>query len=152
MADSKADKSKQSESINSSNPLRLDIVPVVQRADEICEKVQSRLSSHRGLTRASHGVAAAAREAEQVARRLKRPLGLHRIPALFLFASLALLGLWVWYQFFHVAELRIALSARDAVALKRNVESRVRFVPLETVGSRLSVKGVVEGEADLAFV
>lgn len=151
MAASKPDNPKPSDA-DSSDPLRLDIGPVVRRADEICETVQSRLTSHRGLTRASHGVAAAAREAEQVARRLKRPLGLHRMPALFLFASLGLFGLWVWYQFFHVSELTIALSARDAVALKRNVETRVRFVPLETIGSRLSVKAVVHGEADLAFV
>ena len=66
MADSQAADSNPADSSDASNPLRLNIEPVVQRADEICEKVQSRLASHRGLTRASQGVAAAAREAEQV--------------------------------------------------------------------------------------
>lgn len=134
------------------NGLRLEIGPVVDRAEELVGDVAKNLATHQGLARAARGVATAARTAEQVSNRLRRPLGLHRLPAAFLLVSVAVFVIWIYWQFFHTSKLVIAVSARDAVQLKRNVDRRVQIVPLETVGSRESIARLQSGAAHLAFV
>lgn len=133
-------------------PLRLEIGPVVACAERIAERVRQELPTHAGLARASQGVAAAAREAQRVARRLRRPLGLHRVPPLFLVLSLGLLGGWVYWHFFHVSRMLVAVSARDAVQLKGDLGPRFRMVPVETRGSQESVDLLLRRQVQLAFV
>jgi len=131
---------------------RLDIAHVAQRAREIWEEVTRDLPGHEGLARASRNVAAAACEAERVARRLRRPLGLHRLPAAFLVFSLLLFAFWSYWHFFHVSELTIAISAREAVRLREAVGKRFRFTVVETEGSRASLDTLLRREAHFAFI
>ena len=134
--------------------LRLEIDPVVGNAESIVDRIRHELPDHPGLMRAAEGVAEAAREAKHVARVLRRPWGLHRLPAFFLAAALLLLVSWTYWQFFHVSTLTIAVPDRDAVELRRRLAAgdRVRFRALSTNGSRENVDMLEEGAADLAFV
>jgi hypothetical protein len=91
--------------------LRID--PVVASAEEIVRRVREELSEHQGLDSAAQGVARAAREAQQVSGRLRKPWGLHRMPALFLAAALIVFGAWIYWRFLHLKTLVIALPARD---------------------------------------
>ena len=89
--------------------LRIDIDHVVRNADRIAEKVDADLPGHPGLQRAARGVASAARQAEAVSQNLSRFWNLHRLPVLFVGFALSLFGLWMYWQFFHVSKLSIAL-------------------------------------------
>lgn len=135
-------------------PLRLEIDPVIQRAEELVAQVQRELPAHPGIIRASQGVAAAAHEAKRVARALHRPWGLHRLPALFLAVALLLFGGWVYWNFLHVATLTIALPEEDAIQLRERLacSGRVRFRQRITEGSRENAQLLHEGKVDLAFV
>jgi len=134
--------------------LRLEIDPVIQRAEQLAEHVQRELPAHAGIIRAAQGVAEAAHEAKRVARALRRPLGLHRLPAMFLAVALLLFGGWVYWNFFHVATLMVALPEEDASQLRERLSrsGRVRFQPRITEGSRESVQLLLDGKVDLAFV
>jgi len=132
--------------------LRLKIRPVVERADALASVVESNLSSHRGLSKAVRGVAEASRNAERVSAQLRRPFGLHRVPALFLLVSLGGLLLWAYFHFFHASQLMIAVSERDAIQLKNDLDGRITIVTTETTGSRQSISLLQKGKADLAFV
>ena len=72
--------------------LRLKIEPVVQNAEAVKLRVERDLPQHTGLVSLAAGVATAARDAEHVAEKLRKPLGLHRLPAFFLVLALALLA------------------------------------------------------------
>ncbi|MCA9226890.1 MAG: hypothetical protein KDA47_14810, partial [Planctomycetales bacterium] len=135
-----------------SGRLRLLIVPVIERADEIVATVGRDLPGHPGLSRAASAVADAARTAESVARRLRRWWGVHRLPALFLFLALAVFLVWMYWQFLHTSKLVIAISSRDAVQLRQNVDRRVQVVSRSTTGSRDSIQLLMDKQADLAFV
>ena len=74
---------------NAGGPLRLRIEPVVGVAEALAERIRTELPTHDGLASAAGGVAAAARQAERVARSMKSPLSLHRLPAMFLAAALS---------------------------------------------------------------
>ncbi len=134
--------------------LRLEIDPVIQRAEHLAEHVQRELPAHAGIIRAARGVAEAAHEAKRVARVLRRPLGLHRLPAMFLAVALLLFGGWAYWNFFHVATLTVALPEEDASQLRERLtrSGRVRFWPRITEGSRESVQLLAGGKVDLAFV
>jgi len=134
--------------------LRLEIDPVIQRAEHLAEHVQRELPAHAGIIRAAWGVAEAAHEAKRVARALRRPLGLHRLPAMFLAVALLLFGGWVYWNFFHVATLTVALPEEDASQLRERLSrsGRVRFLPTITEGSRESVQLLAAAKVDLAFV
>jgi hypothetical protein len=134
--------------------IRLKIGPVVERAEEIVQRVRAELPTHEGLGRAAGGVAKSAREAEHVARRLRRPWGLHRLPALFLAVALVALTAWLYYRFLHVSTLKIALPTRDAVELHERIDTpgRVKLQLVEVPGSRDSAKLLTAGEVDVAFV
>ncbi|MCL4202015.1 MAG: hypothetical protein KJ000_05940 [Pirellulaceae bacterium] len=135
-------------------PLRLEIDPVIERAERLSEKVQQELADHQGLIRAARGIADAAHEAKRVARALRRPLGPHRLPAAF--AALALLGFaaWIYWNFFHVAKLRIALPVEDATQLHERLTQvdRMQFEIVLTEGSQESLRLLMSNEADLAFL
>jgi len=134
--------------------LRLEIDPVISNAEQIARRVRTELPGHAGIARASSGVAAAAHEAKRVAAKLRRPLGYHRLPAMFLALALLVLGIWIYWDFFHVATLTIALPERDAVALHRRLSGsrRVRFEMRLTEGSRENAALLEAGKVDLGFV
>ena len=134
--------------------LRLEIDPVIQRAEHLAEHVERELPAHSGIIRAAQGVAQAAHEAKRVARALRRPWGLHRLPALFLAVALLLFGGWVYWNFLHVATLTIALPEEDAIQLRERTarSGRVRFQKRTTEGSREGAQLLLEGKVDLAFV
>ena len=134
--------------------LRLEIDPVIERAEQLAAQVQRELPDHAGLIRAAAGVTRSAQEAKRVARALHRPWGLHRLPAFFLAVALLGFAAWIYWQFFHVATLRIAVPEEDAVQLQQQLShsSRVRFQQVVTKGSRESVQLLTEGQVDLAFV
>lgn len=134
--------------------LRLEIEPVIDRADEIAQQVRQELPSHAGIIRAASGVLGAAEEAKRVARALSRTWGLHRLPVIFLALALLLFFLWVYWQFVHVSTLRIAVPEEDAVDLQQQVStsSRVKYKPVVTTGSRESVDMLRRGEVDVVFV
>ena len=89
-----------------------------------------------------------------MARALHRPWGLHRLPAFFLAVALLGFAVWIYWQFFHVATLRIAVPEEDAVQLQQQLthSSRVRFQQVATKGSRESAQLLTEAGVDLAFV
>ncbi len=134
--------------------LRLKIDPVIENAEEIAERVKRELPSHAGIARAARGVAEAAHEAKRVSRSLQRPWGLHRLPAVFLAIALLLFGSWIYWRFFHVATLTIAVPERDATELRQRLAARdrVRFRTRLTRGSRENAALLDEGSVDLAFV
>jgi hypothetical protein len=135
-------------------PLRLLIEPVVQVAETLAERVRAELPTHDGLAMAAGGVAAAARQAERVSKSMRGPLSLHRLPAVFLAAALVCLAIWVYWRFFHVQTLTLALPDRDAAELRDRVAGsrRVEIRGVEVPGSREAVEQVAAGQVDLAFV
>ena len=134
--------------------LRLKIGPVIQNAEDVKSRVQRELPNHTGLLSLAAGVATAARDAEHVAQRLRRPFGLHRLPAAFLALALLLLAGWIYVQFFRTTTLKIALPDRDFQALKSRMQrdDRLQFTDDIVPGSREAIKKVLEKEADLGFV
>jgi len=139
---------------NVGGPLRLRIEPVVGVAEALAERIRAELPTHDGLASAAGGVAAAARQAERVARSMKSPLSLHRLPAMFLAAALVCLGVWIYWRFFYVATLTIALPDRDASELRDRVANgrRVELRLGEGPGSKEALEEVTAGRVDLAFV
>src|SRR5687767_4515208 len=99
-------------------PLRLKIEPVVDVAEALALRVRNELPTHDGLAMAAGGVADAARQAERVSASMKSPFSLHRLPVLFLAAALICLVAWIYWRFFYVATLTIAMPDRDATALR----------------------------------
>jgi hypothetical protein len=134
--------------------LRLRIGPVIGTAEALAERVKNELPSHDGLATASAGVAAAARQAERVSRAMGRLFSLHKLPAVFLAAALVCLVVWIYWQFFHVATLTLALPDRDASRIREKVagKERVNFQPVIVPGSREGAAKVTAGEVDLAFI
>lgn len=132
--------------------LHLRIEPIVERAEQIAERIVRELPDHPGLARAAQGVAQVAHEAHRVSRRLQRVWGIHRIPAAFLLIALITILITIYFQFFHVSRLTVAISSRDAVELKQHLVKRVRFSIVETEGSTDSVQLLRNGQADIAFV
>lgn len=139
---------------NGPDTTQLRIDPVVESAEEIVRRVRDELSEHQGLDSAAQGVARAAREAQQVSRRLKRPWGLHRLPVFFLAVALIVFGVWIYWRFLRVQTLTIALPERDAIQLhERVVETgRIKIKEKPTLGSSESLALLSSGKVDLAFV
>ena len=134
--------------------MRLKIEGVISAAEAVEAKVRSELPGHDGLATAARQVAAAAREAEQVSRRMKRPWSLHRLPALFLAVGIVALLVWTWWRFVHVSTISIALPDRDAEVLRAKIGDKggVKFRPVIVPGSREGAAMVAAGKVDLAFV
>lgn len=136
------------------NRLRLEIEPVIRSAERLRDEILRTLPNHQGLPTLAAGVANAAKEAETVSKRLQRPLGLHRLPVLFLAIALVFFVVWLYAHFLSVATLSIALPDRDASGLRTRVSThhRLMFHPVVVRGSRESVEMVTAGKVDLAFV
>ena len=134
--------------------MRLKIEGVIASAQAVAERVRTELPTHQGLAGAAERVALVAREAERVSRDVQKPWSLHRLPAVFLAAALLILGLWIYWRFFHVSTLSIALPDRDASAIRERVSTQAR-VDLRSVGvpgSQEAAQLVSHGKVDLAFV
>lgn len=140
--------------------LRLKIDPVIRNAEDVKKRVERELPHHTGLISLAGGVATAAREAEQAAIRLKRPFGLHRLPAMFLVVALLLLVGWIYIHFFRTTTLKIGLPNRDAHELRTRIEEeeilnkgiRLQLEVTEFPGSLQITEAVKNGKSDLGFV
>jgi len=134
--------------------LRLEIDPVIERAEAIARLVKRDLPTHGGIIRAADGVVGTATEASRVAQSLSRPWGVHRLPVFFVATALLLFFGWIYWQFLHISTLRIAVPQEDAVQLHQQVltSSRVKYEPVVTLGSRESVAMLDDGQIDIAFV
>jgi hypothetical protein len=133
-------------------PLRLQIDPVIAEVDSIVAFIERDLPTHRGLASVSRCVAKVTRDAKEVSRQIKKPIGWHRLPAAFLIVALLLLATWIYWHLFHQSQLRIAVPARDAVMLKSLVQNRVQIIPITTLGSRESLSRLRQGDVDVAFI
>ncbi len=132
--------------------LKLEIDPVIARADALAELVERELPNHPGLARVSRCVAKTARDAREVSLKLKKPWGLHRLPIWFVVLALCLLAVWSYWQFVHVEKLRIAIPERDAINLRTSLNGRFRMVVREAIGSAEAVELLKRDQVDLAFV
>ena len=134
--------------------LRLKIDPIIKNAEDIKHRVERELPHHTGLISLAGGVAMAAREAQLAALRLRRPFGLHRLPAVFLGLALLILVGWIYVQFFRTTTLTIAVPDRDAHMLQKRIveEGRLKLVPVVVAGSQDAIVKVDKGEVDLAFI
>lgn len=132
--------------------VRIDLI--IRQAVAMGETVAKQLPAHDGLRQVVSLTEAAARKAQRLTDGMKRPWSPHRLPVVFLAAALlGLLG-WLYWQFFHVSTLSLALPDRDAVAIKDAVARRQRLhvKVVEVPGSREAVDQVAQGRVDLAFV
>lgn len=136
------------------NRLKLKIRPVIQNAEGIRHRVEREMPHHTGLASIAGGVADAAKEAERSAERLRKPFGLHRLPAAFLGLALLLLIGWTYNQFYKITTLTIAMPDRDAHVLRTSVSQRHRLdlKPVLVPGSGEAANQVSAGLVDLAFV
>lgn len=134
--------------------VRLEIDPVIARADALVERIETELPTHPGLARVARSVARSARQARQFSIWQQRMWGLHRLPAAFLALSLLLFAGWIYWNFIHIARLRVAVPSRDAIELHQSLASQMRleFIEVPTDGSRENVALVAAGKVDLAFV
>jgi hypothetical protein len=134
--------------------LRLEIDPVIERAEQLSRLVARELPEHSGLIRAAAGVAGSAREARRVTRALRRWCGLHRLPAFFLVVALLLFAAWIYWRFLHVSTLRIAVPEEDAVELQQRLShvGGVEFRLVRTDGSRENLQLLDSRAVDVAFV
>jgi hypothetical protein len=135
-------------------PVRLLISPVIEQAQAIATRVTTELPGHEGLARATALVVEAAKKASQTAQSMKRPFSPHRLPVMFLAAALLGLGLFVYWQFFYVTTLSLALPDRDAVAIRARVthDARVNMTIADVAGSREAAALLAQGKVDLGFI
>jgi hypothetical protein len=133
---------------------KLEIQGIVSAALKISETVKRELPTHEGLAGAAERVASMAYEAERISNKMRKPWSLHRLPAIFLACSLVMLVIWVYWYFFHVSNLTIALPEGDATELKQAASERraVQLKQIEVPGSREAAEMVAQGKVDLAFV
>jgi hypothetical protein len=136
------------------NRLRLKIGPVIQNALDVKARVEKELPTHSGLISLAQGVASAAHSAELVAQRLRRPLGLHRLPVAFLLLALICLFIWIYMQFYRTTTLRVAVPNRDALALRKRIQrdDRLTFEPHVIDSDLEAAQLVTSGKVDLAFI
>jgi hypothetical protein len=135
-------------------PTRLSIRPVIEQAEMLANRVKTELPTHEGLQQASKQVVDAANKAEQVAASMKRPWSPHRLPVMFLGVALVALLTFLYWQFFRVATLTLALPDRDATAMRENIASdaRINVKVIEVPGSREASAMLAKGEVDLGFI
>ena len=135
-------------------PVRLLIQPVIGQAQVLAERVVKELPTHDGLKRATVMVTEAAQKAERIAQQQKHLWSPHRMPVVFLAASLVGLLTFLYWQFFHVSTLSIALPDRDAAMIRENLagDSRLNVTVVDVPGSRESAALLAKGEVDLGFI
>lgn len=135
-------------------PIRLEVAPIVEQAEELHDRISTELPTHPGLARLAWATARAAEEAARISNSLRRPWGWHRLPAMFLGLALILLLWWLYSEFWRSTTLSVAMPDRDAHRLREQIvaDRRVKF-RLQTVGdSRDSVRAVDSGAVDLGYV
>lgn len=137
--------------------LRLKIEPVIRNAEDVKKRVERELPHHTGLISLAEGVAAAARKAEHAAEQLRKPLGWHRLPVMFLAMALLILSGWIYMQFFYrVPTLKVAIPDRDAQELRDRLSGREgrlqEFEQVIVAGSHEAVEKVKKKATDLGFV
>lgn len=128
------------------------IAPVIAEAERIAERVRREMPTHPGLASLADCVVTAALEAQTVSQNLRRPVGLHRLPIVFVATALIGLGWLLFHELFRVSVLKIGLSDRDAVKLRTQLDRRVQFRRVETRGSSDSLQRLIRGEVDIAVV
>lgn len=135
-------------------PVRLLIKPVISQANTLAERVRRELPTHEGLQRATAMVSGAAEKAERIALSMQRPWSPHRLPVMFLGAALVGLLTFLYWQFFRVSTLTLALPDRDAMLIRENIASdtRVNVTIVDVPGSREAAALLAKGEVDLGFV
>lgn len=133
---------------------RLKMGPVIERIQGLEGRVHRELGSHEGLKQTLQRLSDAAHTAERVTAAMRRPFSLHRLPVVFLAAALLALGGVLYWQFFRVSTLTLALPDRDAVDLRDRVlgDRRLSVKLVDVPGSREGAALVERGEVDLAFV
>lgn len=132
--------------------MRLEIDPVVLRAETIANYVATDLPTHPGLARIAECVVESARQAKRVSRELKRPIGMHRLPLAFLILAMGIFAYWTYRQFFYTPSLLLAVPERDAIQLRDDSLQKTKLKPIETVGSHASLELLKKRQADLAFI
>lgn len=133
---------------------RLEIRPVIKQAAAVAERVRTELPTHEGLRRATQLIVNAAQKAEDVATSMKRPWSPHRLPVMFLGAALLGLAAFLYWQFFHVSTLTLALPDRDAAEIRQHVttDRRINVQLVDVPGSREAAAKLEQGEVDLGFI
>lgn len=133
---------------------RLEIRPVIKQAAAVEARVRSELPTHEGLQRATLLIVNAAKKAEEVAASMKRPWSPHRLPVMFLGAALLGLLAFLYWQFFHVSTLTLALPDRDAAEIRQHVatDHRINVQLVDVPGSREAAALLEKGEVDLGFI
>lgn len=135
-------------------PVRLLIKPVIGQAQVLADRVTKELPTHEGLQRATRMVTGAAEKAERIAAEQKRPWSPHRLPVMFLGAALVGLLTFLYWQFFNVSTLSLALPDRDAMLIRENLaaDTRVNVKIVDVPGSREAAALLEKGEVDLGFI
>ena len=128
--------------------LRLKIGPVVLNAEEVKRRVEQELPQHTGLISLAAGVATAARDAEHVAQRLRRPFGLHRLPAAFL--ALTGLEMMAYRKRFHelnslVSLISIHQSSKDVLGVTDPQTRRNHLLYLSLCSDLLGLVSMIGG-------
>lgn len=134
--------------------VRLLIQPVIEQASVLAKRVESELPAHEGLQRASRSVVDAAQKAQKVAASMKRPWSPHRFPVIFLGAALIGLLAFLYWQFFRVSTLTLALPDRDATGIRASLASheRLNVKVVDVLGSREAAALLSKQEVDLGFI
>ena len=135
-------------------PVRLLISPIISQATALTDRVDKELPTHDGLKRATRMVTGAAQKAERIAVSMQRPWSPHRLPVMFLGAALVGLLTFLYWQFFKVSTLSLALPDRDAALIRENLalDGRVNVTIVDVPGSRESAELLRKGEVDLGFI
>ncbi len=135
-------------------PVRLLISPIISQATALKERVEKELPTHDGLKGATRMVTGAAQKAERIALSMQRPWSPHRLPVMFLLAALVGLLTFLYWQFFRVSTLSLALPDRDAALIRENLaaDSRVNVNIVDVPGSREAAQLLSKGEVDLGFI
>ncbi len=135
-------------------PVRLLIKPVIGQATALAERVVKELPTHDGLQHVTRLVESAALKAERIAAGMQRPWSPHRLPVMFLGAALVGLLTFLYWQFFNVSTLSLALPDRDAMLIRQNIaaDTRVNVTIVDVPGSREAAALLEKGEVDLGFI
>ena len=135
-------------------PVRLLITPIIDQATVLSERVSKELPTHEGLQKATRMVTGAAQKAERIANEMRRPWSPHRVPVMFLVAALVGLLTFLYWQFFRVSSLSLALPDRDAMQIRENLaaDTRVNVKIVDVLGSREAAALLEKGEIDLGFI
>lgn len=135
-------------------PVRLLIQPVIGQATALAERVVKELPTHDGLQHVTRMVEGAALKAQRIAAEMQRPWSPHRLPVMFLGAALVGLLTFLYWQFFNVSTLSLALPDRDAMLIRQNIaaDTRVNVTIVDVPGSREAAALLEKGQVDLGFI